>query len=30
MKQIGENSDELWDVYDKERNLVGKLHRNKV
>lgn len=26
-KQIGENSDELWDVYDRDRNLTGRKHR---
>lgn len=26
-KQIGENSDELWDVYDRDRNQTGRTHR---
>ena len=23
----GDNDDEIWDVYDKERNLTGQTHR---
>jgi len=26
-KQIGEKSDELWDLYDRDRNLTGRTHR---
>lgn len=26
-KNIGEKSDELWDLYDRDRNLTGKTHR---
>lgn len=27
MEFRGENSDELWDVYDRDRNLTGRFHR---